>query len=233
MHGLPQLLNGTVCVHLSDFHAGFGNMDGVYAEVLRQVEAVSPDIIFLTGDYRDDPSTDPYYPIKSVISQLKAPLGVFGSYGNHDHRRGIEGARRLLEDCGVKILNNCNYSTDSGLWLAGVDDLYKGYPDIEAALKGLPPDRTTIMLSHSPLLLDMVADHDLFIISGHTHGGQITLPLLSPKIICYLHLRSRYVAGMYKRGKALLYVNRGIGVTRWEFRHRCPAEISVYTLLAA
>ncbi len=233
MHGLPEKLNGTVCVHLSDFHAGFGKMDGVYAEVLRQVEAISPDIIFLTGDYRDDPSTDPNYPIASVLTQLKAPMGVYGSYGNHDHRRGIEGVKRLLDECGVTILNNRNMCTDEGLWIAGIDDLYNGRPKIDLTMQGLPPDKTAIMLSHSPLLLDKVSDHDLFILSGHTHGGQITLPLLSPKLICYLHLRSRFVAGMYSRGKARLYVNRGIGVTRWEFRHRCPAEISVYTLSAA
>ncbi len=232
MNGLPERLNGTVCVHLSDFHAGFGSMDAVYAEVLRQVDTISPDIIFLTGDYRDDPSTDPHYPIQQVLQQIKAPMGVYGSFGNHDHRRGIEGVRKLLDDSGVNILNNASFCTEEGLWLAGIDDLYNGQPDIAKALKDVPLDKTIIMLSHSPLLLDMVPDRDLFIISGHTHGGQIILPLLSPKIVCYLHLRSRFVAGMYSKGKARLYVNRGVGVTRWEFRHRCPAEISVYTLLS-
>ena len=235
MRGLPDALQGTVVVHLTDLHGGYGNTGAVHQEVVDRLHEIQPDLILLTGDYIDDHRTVKDYPIEEMLSQLRAPLGVFGSFGNHDHRRGVVGTRRKLEQAGIQVLDNESREVPTaggqGLWIAGVDDLEEGEPDIEKALANLPTDATSIVLSHNPRLIEMVAERDVFILSGHTHGGQIALPFPTPKMVCLWHLRCRQVAGWYANGRARSYVSRGIGVTGKPFRYRCPAEIAVFRLV--
>ena len=87
------------------------------------------------------------------------------------------------------------------------------------------------MLSHNPRLIEKVRDHDVFILSGHTHGGADRAAVPDPKMVCLFHLHCPQVAGWYTNGRARLYVNRGLGVTGRPFRHNCPAEISVFAYM--
>jgi uncharacterized protein len=231
LRGLPDSLHGTTVVHLSDFHGGFGNTDAVHQEAIRQANAADPDLVLLTGDYIDDFRDIKDYPIQETLRQLRARLGIYGSFGNHDHRRGIVGTRRKLEQAGVQVLYNQNVCTAEGLWLAGLDDIFEGKPDITATFAGIPTDVTPIVLSHNPCLIDQVPGRYAQILSGHTHGAQICLPFPTPKMICYGHLRCRQVAGWYSNGHAQLYVNRGVGVTGKPFRHNCPAEVAIFRLV--
>ncbi|HZO92012.1 MAG TPA: metallophosphoesterase [Chthonomonadaceae bacterium] len=231
--GLPEALCGATLVHMSDLHAGFSNLEPVYEEAIARVNALQPDFIVLTGDYIDDHSREPNYPMPGILRRFRARRGVYGSFGNHDHRRGIVGSRRVLEQGGVRVLNNEALCVEPGLWLAGVDDLYEGQPDIAGTLAGIPDDVTGIVLSHNPRLIEKVGHRDVFVLSGHTHGGQIALPFPTPKMVCWLHLRCPQVAGWYKNGRARLYVNRGMGVTGRPLRYNCPAEIGVFRLTPA
>jgi predicted MPP superfamily phosphohydrolase len=232
MHGLSAFWHGKTFVHLSDIHAGYGNTGAVYEETVRCVDALEPDLILLTGDYLDDHPDDARFPLKEILLRLKAKEGIFGCFGNHDHRRGIVGSRRLLQQSGVHILENENVELPHGLFLAGVDDLAEGYPDIARTLAGLPAERTSLVLSHHPGLIERIPDRDVLILSGHTHGGQIALPFPSPRLVVKLHLHCNQVAGWYTVGKARQYVSRGLGVTGKPFRYRCPAEIGVFRMLA-
>jgi predicted MPP superfamily phosphohydrolase len=231
MRGLPESMQGTTIAHMSDFHGGFGNTGPVYEEAIARVNALKPDLVLLTGDYIDDHATAKNYPMAEHLSRFKARLGVFVSFGNHDHRQGIVGSRRMLEQAGVHILNNESLCLEGGLWLAGVDDLFEGKPDVARALADLPHERTSLVLSHNPRLIERVRDRDVFILSGHTHGGQIALPFPTPKMVCLFHLRCSQVAGWYRNGRASLYVNRGLGVTGKPFRYNCPAEIGIFRLV--
>jgi predicted MPP superfamily phosphohydrolase len=233
MRGLPEALHGATFVHLSDFHGGFGNTEPVFEEVVARVQVAQPDLVLMTGDYVDDSQKNNAYSLQDVLSRLQARYGVFGSFGNHDHRRGIVGTRRMLEQSGVRVLNNENLRIEPGLWLAAVDDLGDGQPDMERALAGVPAEATTILLSHNPSLFDHVGDRDVLMLSGHTHGGQIALPILIPKLVCWLHLRCRHVAGWYTQGRARLYVSRGLGVTGRPYRYRCPAEMGIFRMIPA
>jgi predicted MPP superfamily phosphohydrolase len=233
MHGLSEYWNDKTFVHLSDIHAGYGNTTVVYEETVARVNALEPDLILLTGDYLDDHPDDAKYPLKEILLRLKAKSGIFGSFGNHDHRRGIVGSRRLLEQSGVHQLENENFELPHGLFLAGVDDLSEGYPDIPRTLAGLPDDRTSIVLSHHPVLIERIPDRDVLILSGHTHGAQIALPFPSPRMVVKFHLRCNQVAGWYANGKARQYVSRGLGVTGKPYRFRCPAEIGVFRMVTA
>lgn len=231
MRGLPEALHGATLVHLSDLHGGFGNTGPVYDEAVARIEALNPDLLVFTGDYIDDHSVPKDYPLADLVSRFHARLGVFGSFGNHDHRRGVVGLRRQLERGGVRVLNNENIAVAPGIRLAAVDDLFEGKPNIPQALAGLPDEATTIVLSHNPRLIEKVGDRDALVLSGHTHGGQIALPFPSPKMVCILHLRCPQVAGWYRNGRARLYVNRGLGVTGRPFRYNCPAEVAIFRLV--
>lgn len=220
-----------VIAHLTDLHAGFGNTEAVYEEAIARVNAAQPDYVFFTGDYIDDHARCADYPIAQVLARFRACRGVFGVFGNHDHRRGVSGIRRKLEQAEVTVLNNHHVRLENGVYLAGIDDLEEGEPDMARALQGLPSDRTSIVLSHNPRLIERVQG-DYLILSGHTHGGQITLPyVLTGKVVCWLHLRCRQVAGWYRNGRAREYVSRGVGVTGEPFRLNCPAEVALFRLV--
>jgi uncharacterized protein len=232
MKGLPPELEGVTVAQISDLHTGFGGLEAVYEEAIQRVNALAPDWIFFTGDYIDD-SHKGNYPAAELLSRFCAKRGVYACFGNHDHRRGIVGSRRVLDQAGVPVLVNESREIAPGLWLAAVDDIEKGRPDLEQALAGLPDDRTVFFLSHNPQLIEIkkVQNRDLVMLSGHTHGGQINIPFIAPpQFVCWLHLRCFQVAGWYQYGKARLYVNRGVGVTGQPFRMNCPAEISFFHL---
>lgn len=231
MRGLPAALHGATIAHITDLHGGFGNTEPVYEEVLSRVNAARPDYILFTGDYIDDHARDRDYPIQEVLRRFCAKRGVFGVFGNHDHRRDVERIRPKLEQAGVHILENTNVRLEGNLFVAGVDDLEEGRPDIAATLDGLPADATTIVLSHNPRLIERVQG-DYFILSGHTHGGQIRFPyVLTGKAVCMIHLRCRQVDGWYENGKARLYISRGVGVTGQPYRINCPAEVALFRLV--
>ena len=231
LRGLPDALHGAIMVHLTDLHGGYGNTDAVHEEAIRQVNALDADLILFTGDYIDDYKEIKDYPIQDTLRQFRARLGLYGSFGNHDHRRGVVGTRRKLEAAGVQVLNNESVSIEQGLYLAGIDDIFEGEPDVERAFRAVPEHVTPIVLSHNPRIISKLGHRHAQLLSGHTHGGQICLPFPTPKMVCVVHLHCPQVAGWYRNGKASVYVNRGIGVTGKPFRYRCPAEIAVFRLV--
>ena len=228
--GLPESLAGFTFVHLTDLHGGYGNTDPVYEEAISRVNALKPDLLLFTGDYIDDHGENDY-PMTALLRRFEARYGSYGSFGNHDHRRGVVGTQRILEQAGVQVLNNANAQVAPGLWVAGVDDYYEGEPDLPRALAGIPDESTAILLSHNPNVLKLARNYNVLMLSGHTHGGQIALPVLTPRIVVGIHLRCAQVAGWYRNGRARLYVNRGLGVTGKPFRYRCPAEIAIFRLV--
>jgi len=230
IRGLPDELCGAHMVHLTDFHAGYGNTDPVFEEAIRRLDVLKPEFVFLTGDYLDDRSARKGYRFGDILERIQARHGVYASLGNHDHRAGPKRISAMLEQYGVRVLNNESVCVGPGLWVAGVDDLLEGKPDVDVALREIPSDQTPIVLAHNPSTIRLVGDRSLVMLSGHTHGGQIVVPFPSPRLVVWVHLRCRHVSGWYTQGNARLYVNRGIGVTGKPFRFRCPAEIAVFRL---
>lgn len=228
--GLPRSLDGLLVAQLTDFHAGYGNIDPVHEEVVRQVEEARPDIILLTGDYVDRRTTIADSPerIQRILSALKAPMGKFAVLGNHDHYRGIVTTTRLLEKCDIRPLLNESVQLENGLWLAGIDDYRAGTPHPIQALAALPSEQTSLVMTHNPVLFSRLESRKIVVFSGHTHGAQVAVPFPSPRLVCYVKLGSPYVAGWYQRGESRLYVSRGIGVTRRPYRFNCPAEIAFF-----
>ena len=195
------------------------------------MNASEPDYVFFTGDFIDKRATRYDFPIVEYLQSFRSSRGSYACLGNHDHRRGKAGTVRMLEKAGVRLLDNESVRLESGLWIAGVDDLFEGQPDIARTFADLPADQTSIVLSHNPKLIEKARGRDLLILSGHTHGAQFRLKFPPPLVICYVHLRCWQVEGWYQRGNTRLYVNRGLGVTGKPFRIDCPAEIGIFRMV--
>ena len=163
---------------------------------------------------------------------MQPPLGVFAVHGNHEYHASYDPLRwrAVLEGCGVEILTNRGRRLtrgDAGLWLCGVDDLVRGEPDLGRALHGRAHDEPAILLSHHPDFFVESAEHVDLQLSGHTHGGQVTILGRTP----LRHTRYHYWAGHFTRGESQLYVGRGVGTSFLPIRIGAPAEIAIVELV--
>lgn len=195
--------------HVTDLHSR-GRLGPLEEKVLAALAEEQPDLIVMSGD---DEDADAFH------DRLKAPLGVFFVYGNHDHW-----AHHLRKDA----LDNAAAQVRDGLWVVGLDDALAGDPDLDLALKGVPQDAYRIGLYHSPVLFDLTAAAFPLAFAGHTHGGQVRLPLLPP--LWLPRGSGPYLEGWYERAGSKLYVSRGIGTSVLPLRFFCRPELAIITL---
>ncbi|GAA4021564.1 metallophosphoesterase [Deinococcus rubellus] len=248
LNGLTRPLR---VVQLSDLH--YGNWIG-RGSVRRWVASAmeqQADLIVITGDFLD--SSVSYRPTGTLIrelSKLKAPLGVFGVFGNHDWTSlNTQPVRarfaRQLGEAGIRVINNAGVQLRDDLYLCGIDDWWFGSQDLKCTLQ----DKTggaTLMLSHNPDFLPNVPEGVGLTLCGHTHGGQVRLPFLGPVKQASLY-GTRFLEGWVEtqpeppsaaeptiepaesrliRG----FVTHGLGVTGLPIRFNCPAELVVFDL---
>lgn len=210
--------------HLSDLHTnGIGPRE---RQLLALLEAERPDLIVITGDTLA--RRGKYEACRELLSHLRAPLGVWVVRGNWENWRPLRNERAFYASAGVNFLLNEARPAGDSIWLAGLDDASTGSPDLEATLKGVPADAFTIVLFHSPAFFDQVAGRCPLALAGHTHGGQVRLPLVP---VFWLPRGSgKYVAGWYQHGGAQMYVSRGIGTSILPVRFRCRPELVIITV---
>jgi predicted MPP superfamily phosphohydrolase len=117
--------------------------------------------------------------------------------------------------------------------VVGVGDRLTGREDVPKATRGLPRAPAPLVLAHGPRSADALRalDRPLVCLSGHTHGGQINLPVLTPLLLA--GMRETYLRGQYALGKVQLYVNRGIGNSGIRVRVNSPSEVTLATLRRA
>lgn len=220
-------------VQLSDLHYGTVHRAGSVRRWVDAALAEQPDLVVITGDFLDDETgLGLMAGLSEGLRRLRAPLGVWGVIGNHDLHAARFGSRaeleRALERAGVRLLVNRGERVRRDLFVAGVDDLWLGRPDLDAALAGAGDD-ATLLLSHNPDLLPRVPEWVALTLSGHTHGGQVVLPVVGA-----LHTgssyRQRFTSGLV-RGPAQGFVSRGLGTTTLPVRLLCPPEIVVLDLV--
>jgi predicted MPP superfamily phosphohydrolase len=226
-------LDGFKIVQISDLHRGNGEADVLVPQAVDLANAANADLAVVTGDFVDRQASDTE-PVVRMVQPLRAKLGVYAVLGNHDHRGAANDLKRLIPQAGIHLLDNSAQEIAPGFWLAGVDDLHEGKPDLARTMADVPDSAGCVLLSHHPGAIDLVnSSRPQLILSGHTHGGQLVLPFPTPKMVCLWHLRTPYVHGWYRNGAAQLYVNRGIGVTGslpFARRYHCPPEVSIFTL---
>lgn len=234
MANLPASLNGLRIAQISDLHAGPHMTPHQIEEAVASVQQAGPDMIVLTGDYVSGPATE-LVPLLPLLARLDAPLGVYAVLGNHDHwSKRPAWITRQLAQIGIQVLRNANLAVPTGrgeLWLAGVDDVMVGKANLETALAGIPAGSATILLAHEPDYADHSARVGITLqLSGHSHGGQVRLPLLGAPILPALG--QRYPIGLQRVAgqPALVYTNRGLGMVEPAVRFNCRPEVTVLRL---
>jgi len=232
---IPKEFDGVRLVQFSDIHLGHYFDLKRLDEIAEKINQLSPDIVLFTGDLIHEPNKFPNIEqVIPILSKIKAPLGKFGIYGNHDHGGyGTEIFLNLMKKSGFKLLVNehalIKLGDKSKIAISGLDDMLLGKPDFFAMTNNIPPETYTIALIHEPDGANVTASYPVHLqLSGHSHGGQIQLPFWGPLITP--PLATQYYEGFYKVGDLTLYVNRGVGTTRIPFRFLSVPELAVFTL---
>ena len=175
---LPQAFEGFRIVHLSDFHHSPFTSREQIERAVTTANRLQPDIIALTGDYI---SHDRQFaaPCAELLGRLRARHGVFAVLGNHDHWTDAALITDLFRAEGITVLVNQGMRFElrnEAIWLAGVDDTMVGLEDLPLALAGSRESEMKLLLAHNPIILRRAARAGIdLVLSGHTHGGQVTL----------------------------------------------------------
>lgn len=232
IRNLPERFENFRITQLTDIHhSRILGIDQV-RRVVELAQQTRPDMFVLTGDY-----TTTYRrfiePCAEALAGLNAPYGVWAVLGNHDHYTDPELTTRALRRQRIVVLDNIYATVERGpdsFQLAGIDDWTWNAADWTRAFTGLRPDRPTILLSHQPSVLDFEQTRDVaLILSGHTHGGQLRLPLVgAPARFATTALK--YDRGLFRRGETQLYVSSGTGVIGLPLRLGVRPEIAVLRL---
>lgn len=226
--GLPEALRGLRIGFLTDIHRSQTVSHEMVDAAVRMVMAEQPDLIVLGGDYVTWGDRRYVGPSAEALAPLSAPHGVFGILGNHDDDHDMPAA---LARNGVQVLKDArtrltvrNETVD----LAGIRYWTKRQIDLADLLRGSAP--TTILLAHDPRRLTEASALNVpLVLSGHTHGGQVVLPVVG----AIAAQKFPVIAGIGRRDGTTMFVSRGVGTIYVPIRINCPPEVAVLTLTGA
>ena len=240
VRGLHPDHRGLQVGHLTDLHIGNGLEGERLSTAVRQANQLGADVLVVTGDIFD---FDPSYIEDGVrrLAALKAPLGVFAVLGNHDAYTGSEeiAAAFAVHAPGIRLLRDEweRLPLDAPLYIAGIEDPGRGWTARELELESmdrvaasLPQDGPALLLVHRPQAFAQAARLGFpLVLSGHTHGGQLALPMAGGHYNLAL-VMTGFTRGLYHLGSSVLYVNRGIGVAGPAVRFNCRRELAILEL---
>ena len=235
---LPRLgaaFHGFRVVQISDIHIDDWMTRSRLSHIVRLVNQQNPDLVAITGDFVT------HYPRKYVdaltdcFSKLTPRHAAAAVLGNHDHWTNATLMRQMIRKSGMIDLNNAVHTLRRGkdvLHIAGVDDPWMRKARLDEVLPQLKAPGAAILLAHEPDFADDYAKYGVFDLqlSGHSHGGQVTLPGVGPLVLPPKGLK--YHTGRYQVQDMTLYTNRGVGMVRPYVRFNCRPEIAVFTLEA-
>lgn len=237
VRGLPDRLAGRVLVQISDLHAGPVVAEDYLVAAMQRVSALGADVLVITGDFMTCEGPEQLDAVRRVLRHLTpGRLATVAVLGNHDYGHGcrqVKVADELtcrLQDQGIRVLRNEAVEV-AGLTIAGLDDLWGPFFAPQRVLSGVDPD--ALLLCHNPDGIDRLGSLAWrgWMLSGHTHGGQVKLPFLRPPILP-VH-NHRYHAGAIDVGAGRqLYVNRALGYLH-RLRFNVRPEITVFRLAQA
>jgi predicted MPP superfamily phosphohydrolase len=217
-------------VVIGDIHFDPLFEESYIAHVVEKVNALRPDMIFYTGDFITA-HADRINVLSDILSFATAPLGCFTVPGNHEHWTGIEHILgSLAERAGIRSLINETIPLpgDDTFYLTGIDSFWSGKPDL-TIFSRTPDTSRHLVVVHEPDSFTELTDPRIKLqISGHTHGGQVRLPLYGALVLP--HMGKEFETGLFEREGRKLYVNRGIGTLVPHIRINCRPEITVFEL---
>lgn len=215
----------------SDFHAGATTSARVLARACAALDALEPDVLLLGGDFVSVRADD-IHVLAPLLAKVRAPLGKFGVFGNHDLRANRGVLADALAAAGVRMLVNEVVrlpAPHDDVSIVGLDDPIRGTPhgDVLDYADGI-----RILLMHAPDgLLAAGSRHFDLALCGHTHGGQIVLPGGIMPYLPHGSLSREYPVGMFHLdGTRRLLVSRGVGCSTVPVRFGCPSEVHVLTI---
>ena len=221
-------------LHVGSFRNGLGQLDDVVA----RTNAARPDLVVILGDLViHDVLLGRFVPPEATAARLaglRAPYGVVAVLGNHDWWLDGPRVRSDLERAGIRVLENEAAPFDEGarrFWVAGLADLWTRPVSIPHALAGVPAEEPVLLLTHNPDVFPDVPPRVALTLAGHTHGGQVALPILGRPVVPSRY-GQRYANGLVVEGGRALFVSPGLGTSLLPVRFRVPPEISVVTLAA-
>jgi len=247
LRGLPAAFNGMTIAQLSDIHLDEFTEPFFLRDAVNRINRLNPDAVFLTGDFVTRELFSRKYAVGAawqcagILTGLECKQ-VYAILGNHDIQVGGTEVAAALTANRITLLRNACMPIERGggrIWLAGLDDPVCGHPNPELAIPASirnVPDEPVVVLCHAPDYADILLRHPAgqaadLMLSGHTHGGQVRLPLVGALELP--PLGKKYVEGWFRLGGLQLYVNRGLGTVGLPFRFDCPPEITLHTLRAA
>jgi len=235
--GWPSACNGLRIAVLADLHVGspFKGIDKL-DRVVRLTNDAYPDVILLAGDYVIQDVLGGRFvspeDAAAVLGRLSAPRGVWAVLGNHDWWLGGARVRRAIESAGIAVLEDSARRIAAGpcpFWLMGIGDFMEARHDVRSALAQVHDDAPVLAFTHNPDIFPEIPARVALTIAGHTHGGQVYIPLLGRPIVPSL-FGERYAIGHVLDNGRHLFVSPGIGTSIIPVRFLVPPEISVVTV---
>jgi uncharacterized protein len=236
----PAACDGIRVAVLADLHVGspYNGVDKL-ARIVDLTDAAKPDLILLAGDFvvgsvLGGSFVEPEI-IAKGLSRLSAPLGVFAVLGNHDHWRNAKRVENALKAARIQVLEDTAVIVASGqckFWLAGLSDFLEGLHAYQTLFANLPRGAPVLALTHNPDVFPLVPAAVSLTFAGHTHGGQVYLPILGRLIVPSIY-GQRYAIGHIVEQGRHLFVSPGLGTSILPVRFLMPPEVSVVTIRSA
>ncbi len=218
----------------SDVHVGGGAMDAKRLHrVVRRIAATRPDLVVLAGDFIDghDPATARANApvLTAAFRRLRPPLGTIAVLGNHDNDSDPAAVAKALTAAGVSVIEN-DAVTRGPLAIGVVGDAYSGHDDLPATLRSLRARRgARLIVTHSPDIAPTLPADTPLLLAGHTHCGQIVLPLVGALWIPS-GLGARYRCGVIRERQRTVVVGAGLGTSMLPLRLGAPPDLWLLTL---
>jgi uncharacterized protein len=231
--------NGLRVAVLADLHVGSPHTDlNKLEKVVKAINQNHPDLVVFLGDMviqgvRGGHFAEPE-PIAAELGKLHAPLGVMAILGNHDWWYDGNKVRRALTLNGIRVLENEVLPVDfngTRFWLAGLADLWTRHPDISGTLAKVRDEKPILLLTHNPDVFVDVPSRVSLTLAGHTHGGQVFLPLLG-RLMVPSRYKQRFAYGHIQEEGRHMFVTSGVGTSILPVRFCVPPEVVLMTLKA-
>lgn len=220
-------------LQISDMHNKKFSKDN--KSLLEKIKVSNPDIIVITGDLIDGKTKDLSYIFSFIKKLYSINNNIYYVNGNHEYRSGkVYELIRGLKSLGANVINNDNRTfikDNLEINICGIDDPYDINGDIKSAFKGINKKNFTLLLAHSPGIIieggDTTAD---LILSGHTHGGQVRVPIIGGVVAPGQGFFPRYDKGIFKVNSTVLYIDSGLGTSTFPIRFLNRSQISLITI---